>query len=410
MSDQRKNIMIGIFVVVAIAIVIWIILFLRPTVGDGKKTFYVRFSNIAGINDGTRVTFAGKPVGEVVSIEQVPNAREQPIDQLGRVYFYQLKLKVDSSVKIYTTDVVSTETSGLLGEKAIAIIPKAPRKGQTPKLITNQVIYAQSVDSFQTALHDFSELTNRIEGLVSNVDEWFSENSNNLGDAVASFAGAMHELDTTLDAINEENLMGATKGMIDSITTNMGLLRTTLEDVQDNQIIMSMGDLIRNLDQAAQIFNIDGRQILSNLNVITGEIADGQGSLGQLISSDDLYLRILNITSKIDTLMNDINHYGVLFQYDKHWQRTRTKRANIMASLSSPKDFRDYFEEEVDSINTALSRISMMIEKADQQDEKIRIMNSECFKKDFADLYKRVEALSDSLKLYNEQLMQSSCD
>jgi len=130
-----------------------------------------------------------------------------------------------------------------------------------------------------------------------------------------------------------------------------------------------------------------------------------------LITSDDLYLRILNITSKIDTLMNDVNHYGVLFQYDKHWQRTRKKRANLMTALNTPGEFKDYFEEEVDSINTALSRISMLLTQAEEKDEKVRIMNSECFKRDFVDLYKRVDGLSDSLKLYNEQLMQmSNCD
>ena len=82
-----------------------------------------------------------------------------------------------------------------------------------------------------------------------------------------------------------------------------------------------------------------------------------------------------------------------------------------MTALETPSEFRDYFETEVDSINTALARISMLLEKAEDHNEKSRLMNSDGFKRDFADLYKRVEALSETLKLYNEEMLKSTnCD
>jgi phospholipid/cholesterol/gamma-HCH transport system substrate-binding protein len=68
MTDKMKNILIGLFVSAAVTLTIAMILFLDPKIGDGKKTLEVRFSNISGITIGTRVTFAGKPVGEVESI------------------------------------------------------------------------------------------------------------------------------------------------------------------------------------------------------------------------------------------------------------------------------------------------------------------------------------------------------
>src|SRR3990167_7473713 len=105
MSDKAKNILIGIFVVGAIFAAICMILFLDPSIGDGLKHFKVRFANISGINVGTRVSFAGKPVGEVISITEVQNAREMP-NPKGNVYIYQLTLKVDSSVNLYETDTI----------------------------------------------------------------------------------------------------------------------------------------------------------------------------------------------------------------------------------------------------------------------------------------------------------------
>lgn len=69
MNEQIKNMLIGLFVVIACSLIVGIILFIEPSVGDGKQKLIVRFSNINGISVGTRVVFAGKPVGEVVDIE-----------------------------------------------------------------------------------------------------------------------------------------------------------------------------------------------------------------------------------------------------------------------------------------------------------------------------------------------------
>ena len=104
MSDKLKNILIGLFALMAIMTVVGTVLFLQPSIGDGKKTLNVRFANVAGINIGTRVTFAGKPIGEVKEILKVQDARENRTDDASGIYIYQLTLKVDSSVDVYEND------------------------------------------------------------------------------------------------------------------------------------------------------------------------------------------------------------------------------------------------------------------------------------------------------------------
>ncbi len=114
MTDRVKNILIGLFVTGALAVLIAFVLFLKPTIGDGKKMLSVRFTNIAGISVGTRVTFAGKPVGEVIHIRELSKARDHA-DEQGRIYLYQLTLKIDSSVDVYSSDEISIKTTGLMG-------------------------------------------------------------------------------------------------------------------------------------------------------------------------------------------------------------------------------------------------------------------------------------------------------
>lgn len=111
-----RNLLIGAFLVGAICLTVWMILFLKPSIGNGEKTLVVRFSNINKIGVGTRVTFAGKPIGEVTEVDEIVNARDEPTDSLGRIFFYQLVIKYDSSISVYTCDEILVQTSGLLGK------------------------------------------------------------------------------------------------------------------------------------------------------------------------------------------------------------------------------------------------------------------------------------------------------
>ena len=170
MGEQTKSMLIGIFVLTAIALLVSFVLFLKPTVGNSEKTLYVRFANINKITLGTRVTFAGKPIGEVVAIDEIYNARKQPSDETGEIYFYQLTLKIDSSVTVYNTDEIALQTSGLLGEKSVAIIPKVPPPGVIPQPISNQPVYATSVDPIENAFEELSSVAHDIHGLRCSYD------------------------------------------------------------------------------------------------------------------------------------------------------------------------------------------------------------------------------------------------
>jgi phospholipid/cholesterol/gamma-HCH transport system substrate-binding protein len=383
-------------------IAISMILFLEPTVGDGKKFLQVRFANIAGINVGTRVTYAGKPVGEVTVITEVYNAREQPTDDTGRVYLYQLTLKVDSKVAVYNTDEIAIRTTGLMGEKSIAILPKAPPKGRVPHLISDQVIYANSVDPLENTFNQMTRVATRVQNAVDNFDDWFDENRDALSAAVKSFDGAMSRAETVLASIDDEHLVPSMRESVDLLSDNLRIVRSSLED---DQLLHKAANLMDNLDQAVASYNIDGAQTLKNLNMITHDIASGTGTLGRLITSEDFYLRVNSLMSKAETLMNDVNHYGILFQYDKSWQRSRTKKANLVKALDSPNEFRTYFEGEVDTIQTSLGRLTELLDRAETTPEREKILQSESFKRDFASLLRQVQALTDSIKLYNEELV-----
>ncbi len=398
-----KNILIGLFVAAAVTLVIATILFLDPQIGDGKKILSVRFANISGITMGTRVTFAGKPVGEVIAIQEIRNAREAPSDDTGRVYFYQLTLKIDSSVDVYNYDEIAIRTTGLMGEKSIAILPKLAPHGKTAFLITDQIVTANSIDPLENTFNQISKVSNRMEMSLNHVDHWFLGNQESLTQSIQSLNSFLSKGDALLSSINQTGLVPSLKESTNLLNDNLNLVKSGLED---DQLLYKISSLATSLSSAADAFNTDGALALRNINQITRDLSHGTGTVGRLITGDDFYLRLSSLLGKGETLMNDINHYGLLFQYDKQWQRSRTKRANTLKALDTPREFRSYFEGEVDSITTSLGRLTELLDYAGNERQKI--VENDHFKQQFSALMRSVQSLSDALKLYNEGLVAES--
>lgn len=407
MSEKIKNIFIGLFIVGAITVAVVMILFLNPKIGDGKKTLQVRFANISGITIGTRVTFAGKPVGEVISIHEVKNARNERTDESGRVYLYELTLKIDSSVDVYDTDDVAIKTSGLMGERSVAILPKVAVPGKPSHIVDHEVIYANSIDSLENAFNQVSKVANQMENTISHIDTWFMSHSNELSQTLRSLDLTLGSLSGILGSVEQTELVHSVRETTDLVNANLKLIQETLKE---DHLLQNIANLTANMDQTFDLFNKDGADALKNLSQLSHDLAAGTGTLGKLITGEEFYLRFNSLLSKAETLMNDINHYGLLFQYDKHWQRSRTKRANLLKALDTPKEFRSYFEGEVDSITTALGRLTELLERSDEFGKKEEISKDEIFRKQFADFLRKVDGLSSAIKLYNQELTVESSE
>ncbi|MCB1149062.1 MAG: MCE family protein [Chlamydiia bacterium] len=336
MLQQSKNFMIGLFVIVALAVITYILLFLHPESGDRGQVLKVRFTDIDKINIGTRVLFAGFPVGEVTNIEEVEGARLHAVDAPDDdVYIYQLTLRIDSGVVVYTTDLVTPTTSGLLGEKQVLISPRPPKAGVELVRVTDQTLFAEPAASVENAIRSIGEVAEKINaGLATLEQEKFWEN----------LAGTAQNIEEVTAAINQP------------------------EEIS---------------------------KFVENLN---------SGTIGKLFSSEDLYLRLTSVISKGETVMDDINHYGLLFNTSKEWQRLRARRMNLLAELSSPQEFTNYFNDEVNQIATSISRVGQVISDGCCPGVWSNVCSRE-FEDVFADLLRRIEGLESHIKLLNQQIV-----
>lgn len=352
MNDQHKNMLTGIFVVAACCLVVAVILFLEPEVGDGKKTLKVRFSNISKIYVGTRVVYAGRPVGEVVSITQNPMARDDKTDNLGRLYFYDLTLKVDSSVDVFHSDLIGIQTAGLLGDKSIAIVPRPAPRSQAPILVNHEVLYADAMDPLETAFNEMSIVSQQMQNTLNEVNIWMQNFGHDSGKAIQNFGASMSKIDDVITKLDNEKFFEKTAST------------------------------------------------LSHLEAVTNKLAHGEGALGKMIEADGMFYKLEGLLSKADTLMDDINHYGLLFHTNRGWQRLRSSRMNQVASAKTPRAISKVLESEVNEINAALSRLSAMASLTENDPEE-----KQKFTRIYLELQDKAKALLENLRILNENVL-----
>ena len=217
MRDQTKNLLIGIFVVSAIAIITYILLFLHPTTGDRGQILKARFTNIDKVSVGTRVLFAGHPIGEVIDIKEIPDARSPEYLYEDEVYIYELTLRIDSKIEVYTTDIIAIRTSGLLGEKSIAIIPRPAAPGVHLIKVTNQILYSESTGTVEDTFKELTQVGDLLKATLKKVGGVLDEmekgtvlgKSFTIADNVKSITGSINRPDelknivqTTGEAVN----------------------------------------------------------------------------------------------------------------------------------------------------------------------------------------------------------------
>lgn len=109
-----KNSVVGIFVIIGLLCVAYLTVKLgRMEVFDSKGyTVSARFSSVTGLRLGASVEIAGVSIGRVSAIRLDPQTFMAVID-----------LRINDDVKLSEDVMASVKTSGLIGDKYIAIAP-----------------------------------------------------------------------------------------------------------------------------------------------------------------------------------------------------------------------------------------------------------------------------------------------
>ena len=122
MKYSNIELSVGAFVLLGIAAIVWFAIQAGAGVLMGGSTYEVnaRFTNITGLKAGSQVFIAGVPVGSVDKID------------LDSHYTAVVRLHLKQKVHLPSDTIASIKTSGLIGDKFIALAPGAESQNLPP--------------------------------------------------------------------------------------------------------------------------------------------------------------------------------------------------------------------------------------------------------------------------------------
>jgi phospholipid/cholesterol/gamma-HCH transport system substrate-binding protein len=122
MKQSNIELSVGAFVLVGTAAIVWFAVQAGAGVALGGSRYEVkaRFTNIGGLKTGSQVLIAGVPVGRVERIDLDPQ------------YAAIVHMSVSQGVRLPPDTIASIKTSGLIGDKFIALAPGADSGNISP--------------------------------------------------------------------------------------------------------------------------------------------------------------------------------------------------------------------------------------------------------------------------------------
>jgi phospholipid/cholesterol/gamma-HCH transport system substrate-binding protein len=122
MKQSSIELTAGAFVLLGLATIAWFAIQAGARIPLGGSTYSInaRFSNAGGLKPGSQVFLAGVPVGRVDGINLDPQ------------FVAIVRLEVNKDVQLPSDTIASIRTSGLIGDKFVALSPGASSQNLSP--------------------------------------------------------------------------------------------------------------------------------------------------------------------------------------------------------------------------------------------------------------------------------------
>lgn len=281
-----KEVKVGFFSLLGIALLIWGYNFLKGTnILYKSKTLYTIYPSVAGLAKSSPIIVNGFQIGVVEEIKFHPNNTGQIVVDM---------VITETDFLIPDNSVASLVSLDFLGSKAIAI--KIGNSGKS--VMSGDTLIA---DLEKSMLDDVSEqilpIKDKAEKLMISLDKTLAQLDVVLKDVddvlndrnKQRFSDALFNLNATIISYKE---------VAESMNTSMKTLQPTLKNFKTFSDSLAVLEMNATLQKAQATFD--------DMSVIMAKIKNGEGSMGQLINNDSLYFNLQSATKDLDKLLIDM--------------------------------------------------------------------------------------------------------
>ncbi|MDU8887013.1 MlaD family protein [Yeosuana sp. MJ-SS3] len=256
---------------------------------NASRTFYTSYDNVEGLAVSTPVTINGLIVGKVQNIA---------FDDDGSARL-KVTLLVENSIPFSKNSKAELYEAGLIGGKAIAIVPAFDdaenAKSGTTLEGTIKAGLSELVNQRLTPLQEKIEtMMVSADSLLNNLNDVFDEQTkNNLKSSIAGLNATILSFKATSNSLNQ--LISNNKDKFDRTLTNVENLSSNLSKVSDSLANANVGETIKSLESTINNFD----KLLAAMNA-------GEGSMGKLLKDEALYNNLEGATKEMKELLRDI--------------------------------------------------------------------------------------------------------
>ena len=249
------------------------------------RVFYAVYEDVEGVSKGTPVTISGFNVGSVQDIKFFNNSSK-----------LLLKFRVENDFNFSNQSTAQIYETGLIGGKALAVIPKYGNEIAKSGDTLNSSIAPGLTELVNDKL---SPLQEKIESMVVSADSvLISLNSvlntqakDQIQSTITDFSSTVTDLKNSAGTLDE--MISMNKNKINNIITNVNKSSNELSDLSNSFSDLTV--IIENLSESS-----------NSIENIINEISSGNGSLGNLIYDDNLIKSLNAASSNINLLIEDL--------------------------------------------------------------------------------------------------------
>lgn len=285
----RKEVKIGIFVTLVIAITIWGINFLKgKNIFTVSRQYYAVFNNIGGLQISSDVSANGYTIGRVSDIQFVH----------GQISKIIVEVSIDRQFTIPSNSVVEIFSTDFMGSKAVNMI------------LGSSNIPAKENDTLQ------GKFDGDISVLVTKKLLPIKEKAERLIESVDS---VMAVIKNTFTPETQENIrkgVASLEQIIVTQRTRVSLIMENLEDIStnlknSNEEVTNTLQNFSNLSDSLAQSNIktaiqNANNVIYETNLLMQKLNQNQGSVGKLINEDSIYVSLEKTIKNLDLLLIDL--------------------------------------------------------------------------------------------------------
>jgi phospholipid/cholesterol/gamma-HCH transport system substrate-binding protein len=285
---MKKEIRIGIIMILALGSVIWGVNFLKGrNFFSNTRLYIVMYGEVSGLLESNGVFIKGYKVGHVSDIKFSDKTMKH----------LRVSLAIESDIKLPKYSIARIYSVDLMGTKAVELI------------FSDSTKYLAAGDT----------LIGDIEISVAKQIEPYKLQAYNLLNSMDSLSTAVHRVfnPATIKNLHEiiKNIRLTTQVIavsLDNVTTSLNNIELITKNLRDNN--KRLTNIIKNLDLLSDtLAQLRLNTSMNKLETLLDETTDmlenvkkGQGTLGKLITNDTLYTNLNRSILNLDTLVRDI--------------------------------------------------------------------------------------------------------